>query len=88
MIRDKKDEFVRRNEEASTKYCEAELEQLSVNLLESISAGIFSVPGGYELYMEAKDRIERDYWQVPRKGVKVRNKGSIGILLIKVKRVS
>ncbi|XP_016052699.1 PREDICTED: guanylate-binding protein 6-like isoform X2 [Miniopterus natalensis] len=72
MIRDKKDEFVRRNEEASTKYCEAELEQLSVNLLESISAGIFSVPGGYELYMEAKDRIERDYWQVPRKGVKAK----------------
>ncbi|XP_054576787.1 guanylate-binding protein 6-like isoform X1 [Eptesicus fuscus] len=66
----KKDGFLLQNEDASVKYCQDKLEQLSKSLMESISAGIFSVPGGHKLYMETKERIERDYWQVPRKGVK------------------
>ncbi|KAK1339828.1 hypothetical protein QTO34_018385 [Cnephaeus nilssonii] len=70
IIKDKKDGFLLQNEDASVKYCQDKLEQLSKSLMESISAGIFSVPGGHRLYMETKERIERDYWQVPRKGVK------------------
>ncbi|XP_054576788.1 guanylate-binding protein 6-like isoform X2 [Eptesicus fuscus] len=70
IIKDKKDGFLLQNEDASVKYCQDKLEQLSKSLMESISAGIFSVPGGHKLYMETKERIERDYWQVPRKGVK------------------
>ena len=30
----------------------------------------FSVPGGHRLYMDMREKIEHDYWQVPRKGVK------------------
>ena len=61
------------NEEESVKYCQATLDQLSMALMESISAGTFSVPGGHKLYLETKESIERDYCRVPRKGVKVRN---------------
>ncbi|XP_014315053.1 LOW QUALITY PROTEIN: guanylate-binding protein 6-like [Myotis lucifugus] len=70
IIKDKKDEFLLQNEEASVKFCQEQLEQLSMSLMEGISAGIFSIPGGHKLYMETKERIEQDYWQVPRKGVK------------------
>ena len=55
------------NEEASVKYCQVKLDEISKTLMESISAGIFSVPGGYELYRKAKERFEQDYHQVPRK---------------------
>ena len=34
----------------------------------------FSVPGGHRLYMDMREKIEHDYWQVPRKGVKVRSR--------------
>ncbi|XP_037010322.2 guanylate-binding protein 6-like isoform X1 [Artibeus jamaicensis] len=70
IIKDKKDDFILQNEEESVKYCQATLDQLSVALVESISAGTFSVPGGHKLYLETKERIEGDYYKVPRKGVK------------------
>ncbi|XP_006831127.1 PREDICTED: guanylate-binding protein 4-like [Chrysochloris asiatica] len=70
IIEKKKDDFVLQNEEASVKYCQDELKQLSKSLMESISGGTFSVPGGYSLYLEAKKRIKHDYTQVPRKGIK------------------
>ena len=62
------------NEDASVKYSQAQLKQLSEPLMKSISRGTFCVPGGYHLYLEAKEKVEWDYNQVPRKGVKVRNK--------------
>ncbi|XP_058394450.1 guanylate-binding protein 6-like [Diceros bicornis minor] len=70
IIKNKKEGFLLQNEEASVKYCQAKLDQLSKVLMESILAGTFSVPGGYKLYRKAKERIEWDYQQVPRKGVK------------------
>uniref|UniRef100_A0A2K6T9N6 Guanylate binding protein 7 n=1 Tax=Saimiri boliviensis boliviensis TaxID=39432 RepID=A0A2K6T9N6_SAIBB len=66
----KKEDFVLQNEEASAKYCQAELKRLSEHLMESISRGTFFVPGGHNLYLEAKKKIEQDYTLVPRKGVK------------------
>ena len=76
------------NEEASIKYCQAKLDKLSKALMQSISAGAFSVPGGHKLYRKAMERLQQDYCQVPRKGVKVRNKGSMGSLQNRVQRVS
>ncbi|XP_023613383.1 guanylate-binding protein 6-like isoform X1 [Myotis lucifugus] len=70
IIKDKQDKILLQNEEASVKFCQEKLEQLSKSLMEGISAGIFSVPGGHKLYMETKERLEQDYWQVPRKGMK------------------
>lgn len=76
---------MQQNEEASVKYCQSMLDQLSKDLMESISIGKFSVPGGYKLYREAKESIEWKYSQVPRKGVKVRKKGSMGSLQKRLK---
>ncbi|XP_041602724.1 guanylate-binding protein 6-like [Vulpes lagopus] len=70
LIKDKKEHFLQQNEEASVKYCRSILDQISKPLMESISAGTFSVPGGHKLYRQAKESIEWDYSQVPKKGVK------------------
>ena len=69
---------MQQNEEASVKYCQSILDQISKPLMESISAGTFSAPGGHKLYRQAKESIEWDYSQVPRKGVKVSNRGAWG----------
>uniref|UniRef100_A0A2K6AAD5 Guanylate binding protein 7 n=1 Tax=Mandrillus leucophaeus TaxID=9568 RepID=A0A2K6AAD5_MANLE len=66
----KKEDFVLQNEEASAKYCQAELKRLSELLMESISRGTFFVPGGHNIYLEAKKKIEQDYTLLPRKGIK------------------
>ncbi|XP_057628163.1 guanylate-binding protein 6-like [Chionomys nivalis] len=66
----KRADFLLKNEEASEKYCQEKLNCLAKALTESISAGTFSIAGGHRLYMEMREKIEQDYWQVPRKGVK------------------
>ncbi|KAI2517840.1 guanylate binding protein 7, partial [Homo sapiens] len=72
----KKEDFVLQNEEASAKYCQAELKRLSELLTESISRGTFFVPGGHNIYLEAKKKIEQDYTLVPRKGVKAKKEAA------------
>ncbi|XP_036112666.1 guanylate-binding protein 7-like [Molossus molossus] len=66
----KKQDFLLQNEQASGKYCQAQLEQLSEPLMDDISRGTFSVPGGHNLYLEAVEKLEQSYNLVPRKGVK------------------
>nr|NP_001034736.3 guanylate binding protein 11 [Mus musculus]AAI11040.1 Predicted gene, EG634650 [Mus musculus] len=68
LISEKNGLFLLKNEEASDKYCQEELDRLSKDLMDNIST--FSVPGGHRLYMDMREKIEHDYWQVPRKGVK------------------
>uniref|UniRef100_G1PXY5 GB1/RHD3-type G domain-containing protein n=1 Tax=Myotis lucifugus TaxID=59463 RepID=G1PXY5_MYOLU len=70
IIEKKKEYFLLQNEDASGKYCRAQLKQLSESLMESISRGMFSVPNGYKLYLEAIEKLEQSYNMVPRKGVK------------------
>ncbi|XP_066232944.1 guanylate-binding protein 6-like isoform X2 [Saccopteryx leptura] len=72
IIKNKKESFLQKNKEASIKYCQNTLDQLSMALMDAISKGNFSVPGGHENYRRAKERIERRYWEVPRKGVKAK----------------
>uniref|UniRef100_A0A286XKX7 GB1/RHD3-type G domain-containing protein n=1 Tax=Cavia porcellus TaxID=10141 RepID=A0A286XKX7_CAVPO len=69
-IEEKKEAFLLQNEEASVRYCQAELQQLSKTLMDSIAKGIFSVSGGHSLYTEAKKKVEQGYHLLPRKGVK------------------
>ena len=75
MIKKKKENFLLQDEEASVKYCQAELKKLSDPLMKSISEGTFSVPGGHRRYLEARNRFEENYKLIPRKGVKVRIRG-------------
>ncbi|XP_023497475.1 guanylate-binding protein 7 isoform X5 [Equus caballus] len=70
IIEKNKEDFLLQNEEASVKYCQDELQRLSEPLMESISGGTFSVPGGHKLYLEALNKVKQDYELVPRKGVK------------------
>ncbi|XP_040854767.1 guanylate-binding protein 4-like isoform X1 [Ochotona curzoniae] len=69
-IEKKKGDVLLQNEEASLKYCQAELRRLSEPLVESVSRGTFFVPGGHSLYLEARKKVEQEYELVPRKGVK------------------
>ncbi|GAB1288192.1 Guanylate-binding protein 7 [Apodemus speciosus] len=69
-IEERKETFMRQNEAASLSHCQAELDKLSESLKESILGGVFSVPGGHSLYLEARKKVEQDYERVPRKGVK------------------
>ncbi|XP_032159166.1 guanylate-binding protein 4-like isoform X3 [Mustela erminea] len=69
-IEKKKEDFLQQNEDASFKYCQAIMEQLSEPLKKSISEKTFSVHGGHDLYLQAKRKVELDYKLVPRKGVK------------------
>ncbi|XP_045689735.1 guanylate-binding protein 7-like [Phyllostomus hastatus] len=69
-IRRRKEDFLQQNEHASVKYCQAQHKQFKEPLMENISKGTFSVPGGYNLYLEAMDKVEQSYHLVPRKGIK------------------
>ena len=64
--------FMLKNEEASDQYCQEDLNRLSKAFMGNIST--FSAPGGHRRYMELREKIAHDYWQVPRKGVKVRSR--------------
>lgn len=55
------------NEEASVKYCQVKLDEISKTLMGSISAGTFSVPGGYELYRERREGLNRIIIKCPEK---------------------
>ncbi|XP_042548257.1 guanylate-binding protein 4-like [Dipodomys spectabilis] len=69
-IERKKEDFILQNEDASGKYCQRELKKISQSFMESISNSTFSIPGGHNLYLEGKKKVEQDYKLVPRKGVK------------------
>ncbi|XP_074193160.1 guanylate-binding protein 7 [Rhinolophus sinicus] len=69
-IQENKEDFLLQNEEASRKYCEAQLTQLLEPLRNDISRGTFFVPGGYKLYLEESHKVEQSYKLVPRKGIK------------------
>ncbi|XP_006986186.1 guanylate-binding protein 3 isoform X1 [Peromyscus maniculatus bairdii] len=71
-IEERKEAFMQQNESASLSHCQAELEKLAEPLRESVSSGAFSVPGGHSLYIEAREKVEQGYEQVPRKGVKAK----------------
>ncbi|CAO2600257.1 Guanylate-binding protein 4 [Lemmus lemmus] len=72
VIEERKVAFMQQNEAASVSHCQAELDKLSEPLRKSISSGAFSVPGGHSLYIEARKKVEQNYEQVPRKGVKAK----------------
>ncbi|XP_072505103.1 guanylate-binding protein 3-like [Notamacropus eugenii] len=69
-LESKKDDFIHQNEEESIKYCQTKLELLSQTLMEATSQGIFSVPGGLQLYRKEREKILNNYHQVPKKGIK------------------
>ncbi|GAB1288188.1 Guanylate-binding protein 4 [Apodemus speciosus] len=69
-IEKKKETFMGQNEATSLSHCQVELDKLSESLRENPLHGVFSVPGGHSLYLEARKKIQKDCEQVPRKGMK------------------
>ncbi|XP_061452898.1 guanylate-binding protein 1-like [Rhineura floridana] len=68
-LKQKKEEFCKRNEQVSFDRCQAVLMDLSRELEDGIPKGIYSVPGGYQLYLGKQNEIEEKYGLVPEKGI-------------------
>ncbi|XP_071197433.1 guanylate-binding protein 1-like isoform X1 [Salvelinus alpinus] len=58
------------NEDASEKKCAALLEKLSAPMAQKITEGIYTTPGGYELYCSHHDNMVAQYRAEPDKGVR------------------
>uniref|UniRef100_A0A8C3FES4 GB1/RHD3-type G domain-containing protein n=1 Tax=Chrysemys picta bellii TaxID=8478 RepID=A0A8C3FES4_CHRPI len=67
---EQKQELCRRNEVASSDRCMAALLELSQELDDRIGEGVYSVPGGYQRFLDDRQRMVDRYRQVPEKGVK------------------
>uniref|UniRef100_A0A8C3FA36 GB1/RHD3-type G domain-containing protein n=1 Tax=Chrysemys picta bellii TaxID=8478 RepID=A0A8C3FA36_CHRPI len=66
-----KQELCQRNEVASSDRCRAALLELSQELDDRIGEGVYSVPGGYQRFLDDRQRMVDRYRQVPGKGAKV-----------------
>ncbi|XP_054855171.1 guanylate-binding protein 1-like isoform X2 [Eublepharis macularius] len=68
-LQQKKDEFCKRNEQVSSDRCLAVLMDLSQELEDAITNGIYCVPGGYRRFLGKLLEIEEKYRLVPGKGI-------------------
>ncbi|KAM9114291.1 guanylate-binding protein 3-like isoform 2-T2 [Pangshura tecta] len=69
-LEEQKQELCRRNELASSGRCWAALLELSDELENRICQGVYSVPGGYQRFLDDRQHMVERYRQVPGKGVK------------------
>ncbi|XP_050786505.1 guanylate-binding protein 4-like isoform X2 [Gopherus flavomarginatus] len=58
------------NEAASRDSCRALLKTLLADMRKQLSDGVYSQPGGYELYLRDRSRVVEDFRKTPNKGVK------------------
>ncbi|XP_062960960.1 guanylate-binding protein 2 [Cynocephalus volans] len=65
----RRDEFCKQNVKASSDHCMALLQDIFGPLEEDVKQGIFSKPGGYRLFIQKKQKLEKKYHQAPRKGI-------------------
>uniref|UniRef100_A0A2I3S0U3 GB1/RHD3-type G domain-containing protein n=1 Tax=Pan troglodytes TaxID=9598 RepID=A0A2I3S0U3_PANTR len=64
----KRDDFCKQNQEASSDHCSALLQDIFSPLEEEVKAGIYSKPGGYHLFIQKLQDLEKKYYEEPRKG--------------------
>ncbi|XP_065450157.1 guanylate-binding protein 1-like [Chrysemys picta bellii] len=69
-LEEQKQELCRRNELASSERCTAALQELWDELDDRIVLGVYSVPGGYQCFLDDRQRMVERYPQVPANGVK------------------
>ncbi|XP_063553290.1 guanylate-binding protein 3 isoform X5 [Gorilla gorilla gorilla] len=65
----KRDDFCKQNQEASSDRCSALLQVIFSPLEEEVKAGIYSKPGGYRLFIQKLQDLEKKYYEEPRKGI-------------------
>lgn len=68
-LQQKKDQFCKRNEEASSDCCHTVLRDLSQELEVGISMNLYAVPGGYQCFKEKLTEMVEKYHLVPGKGI-------------------
>ncbi|XP_062995937.1 guanylate-binding protein 1-like [Elgaria multicarinata webbii] len=66
----KKEEYCHKNEQESTTHCWAVLTSLAQKLENNIKKGIYSRPGGHQVFVDDLKKLEQRYQQEPKKGVK------------------
>nr|AAH81091.1 MGC82824 protein [Xenopus laevis] len=69
-IQKKKNELLKKNEEASVAYCDDLLSKLTNDLDKAITDGSYIVPGGYQKFKEEMDKIVGQYNENATKGIK------------------
>ncbi|NP_034389.2 guanylate-binding protein 1 isoform X1 [Mus musculus] len=65
----KRDAFVKKNMDMSSAHCSDLLEGLFAHLEEEVKQGTFYKPGGYYLFLQRKQELEKKYIQTPGKGL-------------------
>ncbi|XP_038600918.1 guanylate-binding protein 1-like [Tachyglossus aculeatus] len=63
----RRDDFVKQNEKESTKRCETLLQNIFKPLEEEIKNGSFIKPGGYNLFLQKKQKLKQQYERESRK---------------------
>ncbi|EGW04816.1 Interferon-induced guanylate-binding protein 1, partial [Cricetulus griseus] len=67
----KQEEFLKKNEQASSDRCLALLQDIFNPFEEDVKQGIYYKPGGYHLYVQKTRELKKKYYDEPRKGVQV-----------------
>ncbi|TFJ96691.1 complement C1r-B subcomponent-like [Platysternon megacephalum] len=69
-IKESYGQLLGQNEAASKDSCCTLLETLSAAVQKQLSDGVYSQPGGYELYLRDRSQVVEDFRKTPNKGVK------------------
>ncbi|MBZ3876898.1 Guanylate-binding protein 2, partial [Sciurus carolinensis] len=65
----KREDFCKRNREASSDCCSTLLQDIFGPLEEEVKQGTFSKPGGYHLFIKKEKELKKKYYQAPGKGI-------------------
>ncbi|XP_027251677.1 guanylate-binding protein 1 isoform X2 [Cricetulus griseus] len=65
----KQEEFLKKNEQASSDRCLALLQDIFSPLEDDVKQGIYHKPGGYHLFIQKTQELKKKYYEEPRKGV-------------------
>uniref|UniRef100_A0A1U7QVR7 guanylate-binding protein 1-like isoform X1 n=1 Tax=Mesocricetus auratus TaxID=10036 RepID=A0A1U7QVR7_MESAU len=65
----KQEEFLKKNEWASSDRCSALLQDIFSPLEEDVKQGFYYKPGGYHLFIQKTQELKKKYYEEPRKGV-------------------
>lgn len=79
-----KEEFCRRNEEASEQRCWAVLRELWLDMELRMQRGDYVAPGETRLFLKDLKRMQEEYKRRPDKGVKVSRVGAMGAVAMAV----
>ncbi|XP_050016098.1 guanylate-binding protein 1-like isoform X1 [Alexandromys fortis] len=69
QLEERWDDFCKRNLEASSNRCQALIQNIFNPLEEGVKQGTYSKPGGYGLFVQETQRLKKEYYGQPKKGI-------------------